>query len=386
MRRFLNGFRIGRIRGIPIRVDLSFLIVLPFLAFLFGHHFVTWANLADVSAARVSGSPFLWGLGVALGLFLSVLVHELAHSLYALRHGGKVEDITLLMIGGVSRMSEPPRGARHQGVMALAGPVTSLALGVGFFGLHLLAPAASAPNLRFAFFCLAQLNVVLGVFNLLPAFPMDGGRILRALLVKRLGQVGATQAAARVGVGFAAVFAVLGIVSMNFILLLVAYFVYIGARAESNQEVAHAALAGIRVDEVMTGSPAPLDGNMRVGDAADRMATERVLQLPVTEDGVVRGMLTLQRVQQVAPERRHQVQVSEVMKAVRPLAPDDDAWTAFRALEGAQVEALPVATGEALVGIVTREDFVRTLQLRRLRAMGAARGRWEGTRREEAHP
>jgi Zn-dependent protease len=249
-----GALKIATIRGIPIRVHYSFLLVLPFLAFLFGRHFVMAAHMADVPTSGLAGSPWLWGLGVALGLFLSVLVHELAHSFYALWKGGKVEDITLLMIGGVSRISEGPERPRQEAMMAFVGPLSSLALGAGFLGLHLLASPTATPNLRFAFFCLAQLNLVLGLFNLLPAFPMDGGRILRALLVGRMGALRATDVASKVGIGFAALFALAGLLTFNLLLLLVAYFVYVGAREERGQELAQSLLSQLHVGEVMTPS------------------------------------------------------------------------------------------------------------------------------------
>ncbi|HZI06784.1 MAG TPA: site-2 protease family protein, partial [Archangium sp.] len=194
-----GAFQIASLRGIPIRVHYSFLLVLPFLAWLFGQAFRAAAVAADVPPAALRGHPVLWGLGLAVALFLAVLVHELAHSLYALRKGGEVSDITLLMIGGVSRITRMPEGPRHEALMALAGPVTSLVLGGLFLGVHGLLEGARSFNLRFAFFYLGSLNIFLGIFNLLPAFPMDGGRILRALLTGRLGRVRATQTAGLIG-------------------------------------------------------------------------------------------------------------------------------------------------------------------------------------------
>jgi len=168
---------------------------------------------------------------VAIALFACVLVHELAHSLYALRKGGRVRDITLLMVGGVSQMSEPPKEVKHEAIMALAGPLVSFALGAEFHLLRLLADHASF-NLRFALFYLGILNLALGAFNLLPAFPMDGGRILRAVLATRMGLVQATRTAAKVGKVFAVVFGVLGVLTINMLLVLIAFFMFIGAEGE----------------------------------------------------------------------------------------------------------------------------------------------------------
>src|SRR5262249_54452195 len=133
----MGGFRIGTIKGIPIRVHYSFLLILPFLAYQFGLLFREAERHADLPDNMVQGNPFLWGLGLALALFLSVLIHELAHSLYALRKGGQVRDITLLMIGGVSSLATPPKTARQEAIMALVGPLTSLALAAIFYGIRL---------------------------------------------------------------------------------------------------------------------------------------------------------------------------------------------------------------------------------------------------------
>src|SRR6266478_4712689 len=120
-----GSITLARIRGIPIRVHYSLLIALPFLAYLFAQHFLQAARLADVPPNAVGGTPYVWGAVIALGLFVSVLRHELAHALYALRSGGRVTDITLLMIGGISRVAEMPRQPRREAVMAFVGPLTS---------------------------------------------------------------------------------------------------------------------------------------------------------------------------------------------------------------------------------------------------------------------
>jgi len=131
----MGGFKIATIKGIPIRIHYTFLLILPFLAYQFGLLFREAARHADVPPQQIHGDPFVWGLVLALALFFSVLVHELAHSLYAIRKGGRVRDITLLMIGGVSNLSEPPKTPQGEAVMALVGPLTSVALGVVFYAL-----------------------------------------------------------------------------------------------------------------------------------------------------------------------------------------------------------------------------------------------------------
>lgn len=203
MRAARGSFQIGSFHGIPVRVHFSLLLVLPLLAFLFGGAFQRAAEVAEVPPERLSGSPALWGLVVALGLFASVFIHELAHTVYALRRGGTVRSITLMMVGGVSELTEAPPRPRDEALMAAVGPLTSILLAVLLGGATWLLQEVRSFNLQFAFFYMASLNLFLGVFNLLPAFPMDGGRIVRASLAGRLGMVRATQVASWLGRGFA---------------------------------------------------------------------------------------------------------------------------------------------------------------------------------------
>ena len=216
-----GAFTLARIRGIPIRIHVTFLLVLPFLAYAFGSGLADAARLAGVSPDRIVGSRWAWGLGLALGLFASVLLHEVAHSLHAIRHAGQVRAITLFMIGGV--------------------------------------------------------------FNLLPAFPMDGGRILRGVLARRLGAVRATRIAARLGRAFAVLFAVLGFLRLDVILLVISFVVYVGAESEYRQVVTRAALGGLRVRDFMS----PLDAGAAADEpllaVAARMVRERRTCYPVTD-------------------------------------------------------------------------------------------------------
>jgi Zn-dependent protease len=364
----MSGFKIGTIRGIPIRIHFTFLLVLPLLAFGFGRTFSGAAAMAGVPPEQLRGNPLLWGLGVALALFASVLVHELAHALYALRKGGQIRDITLLMIGGVTNMSESPREARHEAVMALVGPLVSLTLGALFWTLEWATPGAGF-NLRFALFHLGALNIFLGLFNLLPAFPMDGGRILRALLTKRLGLVRATRVASRVGQVLAVLLGVWGLLSVNMFLMLIALFVFVGAKAETQSVMINALLSSLHVRDVMNQHVATMPAGLSVYVAAERMLRERDVALVTTDDdGNPEGVVTLEAVQRVPRERRSEVSAREVAVPLLPLSPDDDAARALRTMSDRDVSELPVAEDSRLVGTVSRDDILRVLKLNELEA------------------
>ncbi|ABS27330.1 site-2 protease family protein [Anaeromyxobacter sp. Fw109-5] len=363
-----GAIRIGGVRGIPIRIHVSFLVVLPFLALGFGRMFGEATRIAGIPPERLHGSPFLWGLGIALALFLSVLVHELAHSLYALRAGGRVQAITLLMIGGVSQISEPPKTGRGEAVMAFVGPLASLVLGGLFYVVHRAMAGTALFDLRFAVFHLAYLNVVLGLFNLLPAFPMDGGRVLRGLLAERVGLLRATRTAAAAGKGFAVLFAIYAVVSANLVLMAVAFFVYLGAEAESRSVLVKALLGHIRVRDLLRSRPPLIDLSVSVYDVGERMLRERCVAFPVGDGGRVAGVVGLADVQRVPRGERGRVSVGDIARRIDPVDADDEASKALRVLAETRAPAVPVLESGVLVGLLSSGDVARALQLGELEA------------------
>jgi Zn-dependent protease/CBS domain-containing protein len=244
-----SSITLVHVRGIPIRAHWTLLLILPYLAIVLSVQFRDVARLAGLGSAPVM-PPLVWGVLLALGLFASVALHELAHTFVALRFGGKVRGITLMLLGGVSQVTRMPRRPRNEALMALAGPATSLALGGVLLLLHGVSRHGPA-DLRMGLFYLGYTNVTLGVFNLLPAFPMDGGRILRALLATRLGAMRATEVAALVGRILAVVLGLFGLWAGNFLVLLIAVFVYSGAGAELLGARVRDALAGLRVADLV---------------------------------------------------------------------------------------------------------------------------------------
>src|SRR5688572_13752197 len=217
-----------RVRGVPVRAHWTLLLSMMWMTPVFALRFGDVARVSGVDPAAVVLPPIVWGLLVAIGLFASVAVHEMAHTLVALRAGGRVREITLMLLGGVTQVEHLPQRPRTEAVMAAAGPLTSIALGLLLIGgLRLPLPA----DLHLGVFYLAQLNFVLGIFNLLPAFPMDGGRILRALLTLRVGALRATRAAAWIGKAAAIAFGLWALAGGGLFMVLLALFLYTGAEA-----------------------------------------------------------------------------------------------------------------------------------------------------------
>lgn len=213
-----RSYLLTRVMGIPIRMHITLIILLPILAL----QFMPLFGLA----------AFFWGLLCAAGVFVSVALHELGHSWIARRKGCHVHEIMLLPIGGVAKMSNMPARPRDEFLIAAAGPATSALL---FLLCRMLgAPIASlgATPLAVTFYLLAYVNLALCLFNLLPSFPMDGGRIFRAFMTPRIGRLKATALAVRIGRIMAVAFGLFGLFNGHFILILIAIFIYQAAGAE----------------------------------------------------------------------------------------------------------------------------------------------------------
>ncbi|HTP26867.1 MAG TPA: CBS domain-containing protein, partial [Anaeromyxobacteraceae bacterium] len=221
---------------------------------------------------------------------------------------------------------------------------------------------------RFALFYLAELNLFVGLFNLLPAFPMDGGRILRALLAARRGPVRATQIAAGVGKMFAIGFAIWGFLTANFILILIAFFVFIGAEGEQHAVLTRAVLGEMRVSELMAPQPVAVAPDDTLFEVGERMLSEKRLSFPVTEGGRLLGTVTYETVERVPLERRRQTPVSSAMIPVATIGPADQVSDALRRFSDSRTMSLVVVDGDRLVGTLSQFDVVRGLRLQELAA------------------
>lgn len=367
----MTSFPLGRVKGIPLRAHWSLFLILPLIAWVFGERIRLAAVQAEVPPAGLVGPPWAWGLLVAVALFASVLVHELAHSLVAIRKGGKVRDITLMMIGGMSRLEEAPRRPRHEAWMAFAGPLTSLVLGGVALAAHALLLGSANFNFQFAFFYVGALNIFLGVFNLLPAFPMDGGRIARALLTPKLGRVRATKAAGTLGKVFAGLFILAGAFSFNFLLLIIGVFVYMGAAGEQQQVMTEEALGGLKVCDVMVAPSAPVSGSTPLSEVAQRMKEDKVLSVLLLDDaGTPVSIVTAGAVRSVPAGQRDQTPASAVSKKVEAIPADADVSAALRTLYIQRVPEAPVVRDGEFVGVLRQSDVARLLELRELERGG----------------
>ncbi|WP_224448028.1 CBS domain-containing protein [Haloprofundus salilacus] len=369
----MRGIRIGSAFGIPIRLDFTFLLVLPLFAYLIGLDVGSLAGTVndlfgsslDSDALTTGVMPWILGSAAAIGLFACVLLHEFGHSLVALRYGFEIESITLWLFGGVARFTEMPENWKQELNVALAGPVVSVALGVLSY-LAFFALPSSFDALKFVLGYLALTNILLAVFNMLPGFPMDGGRVLRALLARDRSYARATKIAAEVGKGFALLLGIFGLFA-NLWLVALAFFIYIGASSEAQQTVMKAAFQDVTVRDIMTGKEDlhTVDKDTSIAELMNRMFSERHTGYPVMRDGRLVGMVTLNDARSVNEVERDAYRVEDVMsRDIASVTPDLDAMEALQTMQERGVGRLPVidANGE-IVGIVSRTDLMTAFDI-----------------------
>ncbi|MXV63280.1 CBS domain-containing protein [Natronorubrum sp. JWXQ-INN-674] len=376
----MKSFRIGSLFGIPIKLDLTFLLVLPLFAYLIGVQLepvvdilnATMAAGIDVDALTTEWwHPYAVGLAAAIGLFVGVVLHELGHSLTAQRYGFPIDSITLWLFGGIAALSEMPENWRQEFWIAIAGPIVSILVGIGSYALFLITPE-TIDSVRFVLGYLAVLNIALAVFNMIPAFPMDGGRVLRAFLARSQPYAKATQQAASIGKLFAIAMGLFGLlVAFNIILIGLAFFVYIAASSEAQQVTMKAAFQDVTVSDIMTPTRDlhTVEPETSLSELISRMFTERHTGYPVIEnssfdDGRLVGLITLSDAREIDPVERDAYTVEDVMSTdLKTISPDSDAMTAIERMREDNIGRLLVVEDGDLVGLISRSDVMTAFDI-----------------------
>ena len=353
-----SAFKIGRVANIDVKVHWTFLLLLAFFAFVGYQASGTLVGAFSATAMIVA-------------LFLCVLLHEFGHSLVAQRLGIEIQGITLLPIGGVSNMKSLPERPKDEVKITIVGPLVNVVLALIFFGLALVLGAVPlVPSNLFTgfdsvgqfFFYLGYLNVLLALFNLLPAFPMDGGRVLRGLLATRLGAVRATDISSVVGQLFAFAFLLIGMFSANLILIFIAIFIFFGASGEAQMVHQRELMRGISVADVMGTKPhtETVTPYHTFGQVLDSVLHGYQEDFPIVDDnGKLLGMITRSEIFAAAHSPRRYLHVRELMKTNVPsISPQADLFKdGLRILQQSGLRALPVIDNEELVGMLTIEDI-----------------------------
>ncbi len=352
-----GSFKIGRFSGIDVRVHWTFFLLLAFFAFL------GYQASGSAVGALTSGVTIV-------ALFLCVLLHEFGHSLVAQRLGIEIHSITLLPLGGVSNLESLPEKPADEVKITLAGPLVNVVLAPIFFGVGLLFGAVprmpadlfmGIGSVGQFFFYLGYLNVVLAVFNLLPAFPLDGGRILRALLATRLGALRATDISSAVGQLFAVAFFIIGLITGDLLLALVAVFIYFGATGEAQMVRQQEKTRGLTVSDVMGTKPRTetVTPYHTFGQVLDSVIHGYQEDFPVVEEsGNLVGMITRDEIMTAAHSPERYQSVRDLMKTNVPtISSQADLFEdGLRILQQSGLRALPVTENGELVGMLTIED------------------------------
>ncbi len=369
-----TSLNVGKIIGIPINIHFTFLLILPLFAWVFAISDVVVFGIPLGFAHMDLGFWVRMALGVvgAVIFFLSVLAHELAHSYVAIKNGYSISGINLFIFGGVSQIEEVPSEAPGEALISFVGPVTSFAIGAIMlpimFLLDSMGTQLSIQAVSTTFGLIGFYNILLGGFNLIPAFPMDGGRILRSLLAKKVGFMEATRIAVSVGKAMAIAMGIIGLF-VNIWLILIAVFIYMGASEEERGAQLSYALEGVKVRELMTEEVKTVERGMPLNSFMDKMLKEKHTGYPVVDGGSVVGVVTLQDVTEIPRDRQGTMTVGDVMSgSVVSVSPDSDALDASKILSKRDIGRLLVMEDDRLVGIVTRTDVVRSLEIFSARA------------------
>lgn len=384
-----SGFKIGRIFGIEIRVDWSWLFIFALvswnLAFVFGQIHGDWSVVLR------------WGMALvaALLFFASVLAHELAHSLVARARGMSVRNITLFLFGGVSNIQREPPSAITEFLMAIVGPLTSVVLGIilaliAAFSVGPVGNAIADPQQMMSqlgpvttlLLWLGSVNVMVGLFNMIPGFPLDGGRVVRSILwaiTDDLRQ--STRWAAWLGQGIAWLLILTGIAMVFGVqvpvlgsglinglwLAFIGWFLNSSARQSYRQVVVHDVLEDVPVERMMHRNPV----SVSPGTSVESLVHDHIMKsddygFPVLDESQIVGMVTLDDVRSVERDNWSTTTVRDIMTPVEDLAivsPDEEAAEALDILQQRDVRQLPVMRDGKLAGILRRRDIIRYLQL-----------------------
>jgi Zn-dependent protease/CBS domain-containing protein len=372
------NWQIGRLLGIPIRVHSSWFVIFAF---------VTWSlatgYLPDTLPGLGTVRYWLMGGMATVLLFASVLLHELGHSYVALRYRIPIGEITLFIFGGVAQMRREPPGPRAELLIAIAGPLVSFALGALLLGMAAL---TSSHGLVALGVLIGSVNIQLGLFNLIPGFPLDGGRVLRAGLWAWSGDVfRATRQASLVGQGFGLLFTCLGILVMLSAasgwvpkvlaanggwVVLIGLFLFVAARGTRRQAAMRESLAKETVDSVMIRDVVTMEPELTIDDAVARFFVRYGYDsFPVIEDGRFIGMVSTREVQQLPRGLWSSRLVKEVMQPrseALEVSPQNSAIQALEQMMRHRQNRLAVVEDGKLVGLLTRSAMSRLLQLRGL--------------------
>lgn len=352
------SWTIGKIAGIRVRMHWTFLLLIAWIAVSYTASGAGWA-----AAGR--------GVGFVVAIFACVVLHECGHALTARRYGVETKDITLLPIGGLARMQRIPDHPWQEFWIAVAGPAVNVVIAAVLFLVLLMSPGLGAvtaePSFTTSFLVnLMWVNVILVVFNLLPAFPMDGGRILRALLATRIPYARATQIAAGIGQAMAIAFGIAGLlIFVNPLLLFIALFVFVGAEAENQLVQLRDVLGDATVSSAMMTKFRTLSPGDTLQTAVDELLAGAQQDFPVADAGGFRGLLRRRDLVEALRKQGPDAEIDAAIIPIEQVLTEDDALRGcVERMRQMDCQSLPVFRGDQLVGLLTLENVGEFIMIR----------------------
>jgi len=363
---FKGTWKVATIMGIPMRVHFSWFIVFGLITWSLSTHYFPKAA-PDLPVA----SYWIKGTLAALLLFASVAFHELSHSYIAKKYHIPITSITLFIFGGIAQMKGEPPHPKAEFRIAIAGPLSSFFLS----GLFFLLSVNTVGGLKALFSYLAQINFILGAFNLIPGFPMDGGRVLRSVLWSRTKDYFyATQKASNFGQRIAIFFVIFGTFlifsgsSGGLWLLLIGWFLYMAAQSSSQQATLQVILSGIKVKDVMVRDIVTLNSSITIDDAVDKYFLRYSYGgFPVMDDGKFLGIITLKEIKDIPRDDWNKVKVSDVFTPHNKkweVSSDADVMMALELMIKEDKGRIVVTENNAITGLITRNGIARYVQIK----------------------
>jgi Zn-dependent protease len=365
----MQSFRLGRILGIPVGVNSSWFIIFVLLTLMIS------MQLASQYPGSTATENFILAIVASLLFFASVLLHELGHSVVALHHGIPVKSITLFVFGGVAQIAREPDRPSHEFQIAIAGPTVSAALGAFFYTLGFLT-GSNLEGISYLGEWLGSINLGLALFNLIPGFPLDGGRILRALIWKRTGSFErATNIAAGLGQLFAYGFIVLGggmVLNKHYLgglwIGFIGWFLLNAAQTSSAQVSFRRALKGVTAGDVMIHECLQVPGRLSVAELVEHhLLRDGYRCALIVDDGRFRGLLTLHEIKKVPRQEWEFTSLQAVMvpeETLTKVSPDTPVNQVLQVMIEGNIGQVPVVEGGKLLGVVGRDRLLALVETR----------------------